>query len=310
MRKHIFALLAVMFLASATYAQRTYRYSIGQLSDNRFHAICEDLSGFMWIGTENGLNRYDGYHFNQFYHDDNDSLSLMSNYVRSLYVDLDGTLWIGTNRGLQYLTPSEKSFHTVRFPGDRAHYVQKISQFSDGKIWITAQGGGIYWVDPASPDQLNSVVSINTHSETQIIYRTLLEDQEGTIWLGTNVGVLLYDPKTDKITEFRRDVIDGGITGLNCDQNGLVYISTNNHLFVWDPARRRLDRITPDEGLWEITHSFLDKEGLKISLRGKGLLALADGRRLERVELKPSDRSLEKLDVSAYYMDKSGNIWK
>ena len=309
MRKHIFALLAVMFLASATYAQRTYRYSIGQLSDNRFHAICEDLSGFMWIGTENGLNRYDGYHFNQFYHDDNDSLSLMSNYVRSLYVDLDGTLWIGTNRGLQYLTPSEKSFHTVRFPGDRAHYVQKISQFSDGKIWITAQGGGIYWVDPESPDQLNSVVSINTHSETQIIYRTLLEDQEGTIWLGTNVGVLLYDPKTDKITEFRRDVIDGGITGLNCDQNGLVYISTNNHLFVWDPARRRLDRITPDEGLWEITHSFLDKEGLKISLRGKGLLALADGRRLERVELKPSDRSLEKLDVSAYYMDKSGNRW-
>ena len=84
MRKHIFALLAVMFLASATYAQRTYRYSIGQLSDNRFHAICEDLSGFMWIGTENGLNRYDGYHFNQFYHDDNDSLSLMSNYVLNL----------------------------------------------------------------------------------------------------------------------------------------------------------------------------------------------------------------------------------
>ena len=63
-------------------AQRVYHFPIGQISDNRFHAICEDMTGFIWIGTENGLNRYDGYNFHQFYHDDNDSLSLLSNYVR------------------------------------------------------------------------------------------------------------------------------------------------------------------------------------------------------------------------------------
>ena len=78
---------------------------------------------------------------------------------------------------------------------------------------------------------------------------------------------------------------------------------------MWDSARRTLTRLTPSEGVWEITHSFIDREGLKISIRGKGLLALTNERKLERVELKPYDRSLEKLDVSAYYRDKADNIW-
>ena len=309
MRKPIIVLLAGLFLLPVN-AQRTYRYSFGQLSDNKFQAICEDMSGFIWIGTENGLNRYDGYNFRQFFHDDNDSLSLLSNYIRSLYTDKDGTLWIGTNRGLQYLNPSEKTFHTVPIPGSRSPYIQKITQFRDGRIWIAAQGTGIYWVDPHDPQELNSVVSINTSSlSLQGIFRTLMEDQEGTVWLGTPLGVLLYDPKTDKVSEFRRDMINRDVNGINMDESGNVYITTSNHVFVWDHSRHMLERITPPEGIWEITHSFMDKEGLKISLRGKGLLALTQDRKLEKVELKPSDSSLEKLDVSAMYLDRAGNRW-
>ena len=308
MRKLLIILVSFLSLTFVN-AQRTYRYSIGQLSDNRFHAICEDQSGFIWIGTENGLNRYDGYNFYQFHHDDNDSLSIMSNYVRSLFTDKDGTLWIGTNRGVQYLKPSEKSFYSVPLPASRNAYIRKIGQFSDGRIWIVTQGVGIYWVDPEKPEQLNSVVSVNTNPVAGGGFRTAVEDKDGTIWIGTSAGVLLYDPKTDNVSEFRRDMIYSDITGINCADNGNVYITTNNHLFVWNPLRRRLDRVTPPEGIWEITHSFLDKEGLKISLRGKGLLALTNDRELEPVTLNPTDRTLEKLDVSAYYMDRSGNRW-
>jgi len=309
MRKTLFCLFAGLFLLFPLHAQRINRYSLGQISDNRFHAICEDKSGFIWIGTENGLNRYDGYNFNKFFHDDNDSLSLMSNYIRSLYIDDEGTLWIGTNRGVQYLRPSEKSFYTVPFPASRNAYIQKISQFSDGRIWIAAQGNGIYWIDPKNPDKLNSVVSLNTNVAAGGIFRTMIEDREGIIWLGTPTGVLLYDPKTDNVSTFRMDVIDRDITGINSDTNGNIYITTNSHLYMWNPSRHTLDRLTPDEGVWEITHSFMDNEGLKISIRGKGLLALKDNLQLERVELKPSDRSLEKLDVSTYYKDKSDNLW-
>ena len=308
MRKPIIVLLAGLFLLPAN-AQRTYRYSMGQLSNNRFQAICEDMSGFIWIGTENGLNRYDGYNFHKFFHDNNDSLSLMSNYIRSLYTDNDGTLWIGTNRGIQYLKPSEKSFHTVPFPGSRYPYIQQITKLSDGKIWIAAPGDGLYWVDPHDPVQVNGIVSLNNYAPAQAIFRAFVEDKDGTIWIGTSTGVLLYDPHTDKITEFSTDMINGDVTGVCMNDNGDIFITTHNHLFMWSTARRRLTRITPEEGIWEITHAFMDREGLKVSLRGKGLLALTADNRLEQYELKPSDRSLERLDVSAMYLDRAGNRW-
>ena len=308
MRKPIIVLLAGLFLLPVN-AQRTYRYSMGQLSNNRFQAICEDMSGFIWIGTENGLNRYDGYHFYQFFQDHNDSLSLISNYIRSLYTDDDGTLWIGTNRGVQYLKPSERSFHTVPFPGSRNPYIQQITKLSDGRIWIAAPGDGLYWVDPQNPVQMNGIVSFNNYAPVQGIVRAFAEDREGTIWIGTATGVVLYDPHTDKVTEFSPEVISDDVTGVITDDKGDVYISTHNHLYLWNTSRRRLTRLTPDEGIWEITHAFMDKDGIKISLRGKGLLELTPDGSLEPFELKPSDRSLERLDVSAMYMDRAGNRW-
>ena len=87
----ILILLLLAFSIHAT-AQCSLSYSIDQMSDNRFHAICEDSMGFIWIGTENGLNRFDGYRFYHFFHDDSDSLSLCSNYVKSLFLDNDGRL--------------------------------------------------------------------------------------------------------------------------------------------------------------------------------------------------------------------------
>ena len=309
MRKLLSILTVLLLVTFTAGAQRIYRFPIGQVSDNRFHAICEDMSGFIWIGTENGLNRYDGYNFYQFYHDDNDSLSLLSNYVRCLYADKDGTLWIGTNRGVQYLRPYEKKFNTVDFPGSRSPYIQQICQLSDGKIWVAAPGNGVYWIDPNDPDQVNSVVSLNTYPEVRGRFRTLMEDEEGTIWVGTPSGVLMYDPKLDKVTPFRDDLIRRNITGINKDANGNVYITTNNHLFMWNGSRRTLSRLTPNDGVWEITHSFMDRDGLKISLRGKGMLALTKDNKLKQMELKPSDHSLEKLDVSAMYMDRAGNRW-
>ena len=309
MRKPIIVLLAGLFLFLPVNAQRTYRYSMGQLSNNRYQAICEDMSGFIWIGTENGLNRYDGYSFHKFFHDNNDSLSLMSNYIRSLYTDDDGTIWIGTNRGIQYLRPSEKSFHTVPFPGSRYPYIQQISKLSDGRIWIAAPGDGLYWVDPHNPVQVNGIVSLNNYAPAQAVFRAFVEDKEGTIWIATASGVLLYDPHNDKITEFSTDVINGDVNGINMNENGDIFISTHNHLFMWSSSRRRLTRITPEEGIWEITHLFMDNEGLKISLRGKGLLYLTADGKLEQYDLKPSDRSLERLDVSAMYMDRAGNRW-
>lgn len=69
------------------------------LSQNSVLCIVQDRQGFMWFGTEEGLNRYDGYHFTTFTHDERNSNSLSDSYILSLYVDARGDLWIGTAAG-------------------------------------------------------------------------------------------------------------------------------------------------------------------------------------------------------------------
>ena len=310
MRRLLLIVAATLLSFSVSTAQRIFNFTMGQVSDNRFHAICEDQSGFIWIGTENGLNRYDGYNFFHFYHNDEDSLSLVSNYIRSLYCDDHGTLWIGTNRGLQYLKPGETTFHSVTLVEGYSPYVQQISQFRDGHIWVAAPGLGVYWVDTSNPDESHGVVSLNTLTDFSNMYRVLLEDNNGTIWIGTPSGVILYDPYTDRITEFQRDVIDRDITGINMDRSGNVFISTNRHVYMWSTMRHTLERITPQSGVWEITHAFMDSQNrFTVSIRGNGLLYLTEDKKLSPVQLKPSDHSLEKLDVSTMYSDKAGNRW-
>src|SRR5574344_2466054 len=94
MRKYIINLIIFLIIPLYCSSQRSYWFTTDQVSSNRFQAICEDKYGFVWIGTENGLNRYEGYGFVSYFHNDKDSLSLLSNYVRTLYLDDEGLIWI------------------------------------------------------------------------------------------------------------------------------------------------------------------------------------------------------------------------
>ena len=80
-----------------------------RLSSNLITCICQDKTGYIWIGTEYGLNRYDGYRFTNYLHDANDPFSLVSNNITSLFIDIKGCLWIGTGTGLvRYSNDTER----------------------------------------------------------------------------------------------------------------------------------------------------------------------------------------------------------
>ena len=305
-----YCIFAACLLAWLTaHAGRDFHFSIGELSDNRFQAICEDRSGFIWIGTENGLNRFDGYSFYQFTHQDNDSLSLVSNYVRSLTVDNDGTLWVGTSRGIQFLSNGETAFNTVKLPRNRTPYIVQLEQFRDGTIWAATSGRGIYLISPNNPYEGRQFEYSGDSPLPLNVVRAILEDMEGTVWIGTPEGVVLYRPSDQTLSVFQPDVIDGEITGLTMDPHGDVYITTNRHLYKWKRSNFSLVRLTDSDGIWEITHSYMDREGnLAICVRGEGLLKitremLADNENFDY------DRYLEDLDVSVIYKDRSGNKW-
>ena len=91
-------------------SQTQHFYTADQLSSNQITEITQDAAGFIWVGTEYGLNKYDGYRFNNYLHDKNNPASINSNNVVSLFVDSRGTLWAGCGAGLCYYNRANDDF--------------------------------------------------------------------------------------------------------------------------------------------------------------------------------------------------------
>ncbi len=311
MHKRLIILTITMLTALTLAAQRTYwKTTEDNISNSRIQTICEDSNGFIWIGTENGLNRYDGYDFTNFYHNPDDSLSLVSNYVRTLYSDDDGILWVGTSKGLQYKYPNSSYFHTVKLPDANTVFITGIIKLSNGEVWFSTSGRGIYRVKPNNLSEAENLEKLTPQLGLDVC-RTIIEDYTGLIWIGTPMGVSVCEPGTMRITHFERDIINRDITGIFEDDEGNIFISTNNHLYVWRSLDERLEQITPEKGIWEITHTYMDNEQqIYLSLRGNGLLKYnRETNQLERVKQTIDNMELDNLDISALYRDSQGNMW-
>ena len=97
MKRTILLLLLSVLFSGLSYAQAGYFISSDRFSSSLISDLCQDRQGSVWIGTDYGLNRFDGYRFQTFLHDDKDPSSLSVNVVVSLLNDREGRLWIGTN---------------------------------------------------------------------------------------------------------------------------------------------------------------------------------------------------------------------
>ena len=135
MSKRLFLFFALSCVSiSLSLAQQERFYGLGKLSSNLITRITQDSSGFIWIATENGLNKFDGWSFTHYFYNDKDSTSLSGNYIETFFTDDSGSLWIGANRGLEYYNPYKDSFIHVKFPDNTHPSVRGIIQLHSGEI--------------------------------------------------------------------------------------------------------------------------------------------------------------------------------
>ncbi len=112
------------------------------LSHSTVFTICQDNEGYMWIGTQNGLNRYDGFRFKNYKSGQN---TLSSSYIRTLFIDWQGTLWVGGDKGLSYYDTTLDVFVNYQLFKTRSdNCVSSVTQTSDGTIWVATMKGNIY----------------------------------------------------------------------------------------------------------------------------------------------------------------------
>ncbi len=210
----ITAIIAGYFLfpmraAAQTQKLRFERLGIEQgLSQNAVLTIAQDTQGFLWIGTEDGLNKYDGYQFTVYKHDPDDPTSLIDNYVSEILVDLNGEIWIGTRSGLDRYDPSSSSF--IHYPTqlETDPYLQGawvISLYEDhqGTLWVGTEEEGLNRLDRSngtfsnSLDEAGNVPLLHDNAA-----RVIFEDTKGEMWIGTHDGMYRFDRADGEFTQY------------------------------------------------------------------------------------------------------------
>ncbi|HSX59380.1 MAG TPA: two-component regulator propeller domain-containing protein [Tahibacter sp.] len=174
---------------------RTFSTEEG-LSQATARAIAQDSSGFIWIGTQDGLNRFDGHNFRIYRHDRSDPHSLAQNHVWDIVPDADGDLWIATQGGgLGRYDAELDRFDNVRADPARsdalaANHVTALLLDRAQRLWVASVAGRLQWLDRGSGRF--SDVPIGALPALRMV-RAMLQSRDGSIWLGTHDGLLRLD---------------------------------------------------------------------------------------------------------------------
>lgn len=239
--------IIIVFLLSCQwiYAEqfRFIHYEVENgLSSNTVRSITQDSQGFMWFGTENGLNRFDGYNFKIFKNIVGDSTSIGNNYIYSLLEDSDKTFWVGTDEGLYIYNPELEQFKYFAVQTDEGVNIKSnitaIAEASDGDIWFATLGQGVFCYNKQT-QQLKQYISVpgdgNTLSSNTIFYLHI--DNQGSIWVAPqqNKGAIsCYDRDHDRfityqITKRNGEPCDLRIYAIEDGDENNLWIGTWNH---------------------------------------------------------------------------------
>lgn len=186
------------------------RFTVDEgLSQNLISSIYQDHLGYLWVGTKDGLNMFDGYNFRVNKYDPSDEYSLTDNHITAIYEDVYKRLWIGTfNEGLHYFDRLSRRF--VRFSNDpendnsiSGNHIQAIVGDKDGNLWV-GTGTSIFRHDTALNDV--SFVTIEYDIDDAVSAgiipqslrqgsRVIFEDGNGEIWMGNRFGLFIFDTR-------------------------------------------------------------------------------------------------------------------
>lgn len=326
-RSGITALLILLlsFTAATATAQDNPSIShlgIGQgLSNNSIRCIYQDHQGFMWFGTYDGLNRYDGYGFKVFRNKLNDTTSIPHNYIYAIHEDEQKRLWIGTGQGLALYNSLNSTFSPVYFrqqsSGNRGKIsfnVTGIKSDAKGNLLIGTNGWGLL-VKEANSDEAHQLSFRNESQDNTGFYniQTICIDKERSWLVVRGAGLCIYDPVKKDIR-----IINNTLKSATCmeaDGKGNLWIGANNGLFKYSIANNSfVQQFTEGPGQLSVnsvvTLCFDQDKRLWIGTEGGGISILDIASNKFSYILPGEDKkSLSSESVFGLRMDKENRMW-
>ena len=298
------------------------------LSNNNVTAILQDRKGYIWFGTMDGLNKYDGYSFTRYQFDPFDSNSLSQNTIYTIFEDNYGFIWVGTYEGLCRFDRSTEKFSRFKLtPGAKFSdpNISAVSEDRDGMIWAGSFTGGLCRLDRQKG------IFLPEHFEIMGV-RCMYKDKTGTLWVGSSTGLHKINlsakkagkPANVNFTHHRYDFSNPDslssnlVTSIFEDHEGIMWLATNNGLNSFDRRTGKFKRYLNDPknsrsistnnlGLWLGTSIQEDPEGNLWIGTAKGLNKLSRDRRVFTAYLHNSKdaSSLSSNNVISLHIDKA-----
>ncbi|TAH22208.1 MAG: hypothetical protein EAZ08_01765 [Cytophagales bacterium] len=197
------------------------------LSSNRVYSVLQDREGFMWIGTSNGLNRYDGYQVKHYYYDAENPYSINSNEVYTLFEDSDFNIWVGTvGEGICKYDREKDRF--IRYAEFSKQSVRNIIEDEEKNIWIFGEGSFSKF-----DKKTNKIQKLSEKYPIKRIQTACRASQPNEFWLGTaENGLYLVNVKTDAVKHYTynknkpNSLSSNNILKVYLDKKGLLWIGT------------------------------------------------------------------------------------
>lgn len=332
MKKIIFAIIWIFFLSvwQIVTAQTNISFehiSKNQgLSDGAVNTFLQDNDGFLWVGTNNGLDQYDGFGFTNYFNDPKNPSSLHANRVASLYLDPKNRIWVGTYEGgVDLFDPKSKSF--IHFGNAELGIILRFIYFDD-HLWAASSSAGLIKIDLNTKKITKYLPQINNKEKNfdESIFSLVL-DSQNKIWVNGFFGVYRFDPVSESFTTkltFKITEPKLGPDILSCK----MLLHPNKHLFVPTPSEGLYEIDTITETLfWHYEKQEDKTKGLATNRLTDLLLVNEDtmwiGTRLFGIEIlnlktkevlhctnEPKNpKSLSSNDINTLYKDRSNVIW-
>ncbi len=305
------------------------------LSSNNVQSIFQDKDGFLWIGTADGLNRYDGYSFTTFRNDPQDATSISNNSIWSIYEDKFGDLWIGTEDGLNLFNRDNEIFTAYRYNrrttitaqiASWLNLVDDIHGDMNGNLWFGTGIQGLVKFDRKTKKFTSFLLdTVSSNNGVNDVINDLKDTQK--LWIGgALLGLCSFDIEKGKFTFFRqntkrpKDPTKDFINSIIQDKNGNIWSGTwNGGLKKFTPSTGQFIRYKHNPGN-PATLSNNSIRSLFISPDKPNILWIGTNDGLNRFDIRKQIFTVYKSNaddpktlsgniITAIFKDRSGVLW-
>ena len=314
-RRYITIFFALVISLVMAMADTGKLYTSDKLSSSLLTSVCQDSYGYIWVGTEYGLNKFDGYSFTLYHTTQGDTTSIVNNNISTLYSSSDGSLWVGMSKGLCRYDYHNNNFVRYAFPEGLRPRVNAIAE-RNGDLLIGTAGYGLFSIRKGT-SEITCEKGFRRGNREDYCSR-LFCDAKGRLWRSSHnaeVGCYVigkeYKPKTIRYFQMKYGPV---VNFIPLDAKGFLAVCMYG-IVRYDYAKENFEPSGIDMSILKnkvsVRTAVIDQKGnILFGTSGNGLLIVRKGSDiLEAIQSPDDDAILTTANVNDIVEDKTGNLW-